>query len=177
MAEEQKRGPGRPRKEQPEQAGGNDFETRRQEAKQSSEFGGASYVGMDETLDILNQRDERLEDRRPGTLANRDTGEAFEDNRKFAGDVGKASNQMIGRVFITENASPHPGLDHPYPVAWPNVQDHTQLEEGEKVVLLRGIMASETTKHQPGTIVKLPRAQAKKYVNLGVAKFVEDDDE
>jgi hypothetical protein len=175
MAEEVKRGPGRPRKEdsKPEQ---NDFEARRQEAKQSDQFGGASYVGMDEQQSRLNDLDERLEDRRPGSLKDRESGEPFEDNRRFAGDVGKASNQMIGRAFITENASPHPHIDNPHPPVWPNVQDHTRLEEGEQVLLLRGIMASETTKHSPGTVLRLPRAEAKKYVNLGVAKFVEDDE-
>jgi hypothetical protein len=161
-----------------DEASVNQGDSEADKAKRGEAFGGMAYTDMDEAQARLNAIDERLEDRRPGTLKDRETGEPFEDNRQFAGDLGKAANQMIGRTFITENPSPHPHIDNPGPVNWPNVQEPAQAkEEGEEVLLLRGIPATELTKHQPGTVLRMPRALAKKYVNMGVAKFTEEDDD
>jgi hypothetical protein len=76
MAEEQKRGPGRPRKE------ASTPEDRKQEAKYGQEFGGTSYATLDEEFERRDALDERAEDRRPATIANRETGETYPDNRQ-----------------------------------------------------------------------------------------------
>jgi hypothetical protein len=177
MAEEVKRGPGRPRKEA--------VDGTQDEA--GMRFGGRSQEHLDENLQRVNEIDERLEDRRPGTLKDRNTGEAFEDNRKFAGDLGKAANQMIGRTFITENTSPHPGLDNPYTavggVAYPNPNDQAWVEgDGEEVVILRNYQPFPAKEGDPlpaklkaGTITRLPRAEAKKLIRQGAAQFTDED--
>jgi hypothetical protein len=178
MAEEQKRGPGRPRKDAASP------EERKQEAKYGDQFGGTSYAGLDEEFERRNAMDERLEDRRPGTQADRETGEAFEDNRKFAGDLGKAANQMVGRAFITENASPHPALDNPYAsvggVAYPNVNDQAYVEgEGDEVVIKRNYQPAGDplpARLTAGTITRLPHGEAKKLIKQGIAEFTDDDD-
>jgi hypothetical protein len=177
MAEEQKRGPGRPRKDAATP------EERKQEAKYGQEFGGTSYEGLDEEFERRNAMDERLPDRRPGTQADRETGEAFEDNRRFAGDLGKAANQMIGRTFITENASPHPALDNPYAsvggVAYPNPQDQRWAEgDGEEVVILRNYQPPGDplpAKLEAGTVTRLPMGDVKKLIKLGAAQFTDED--
>jgi hypothetical protein len=160
-------------------------EKARLEAKRGEQFGGTAYADLDATQERLNELDERLEDRRPGTTKDRDTGEAFEDNRQFAGDLGKAANQMIGRAFITENPSPHPYIDHPGPVAWPNPQDPKAVSgEGEEVLVLRGYQPPAARdgdplpeKIQPGTVTRLDRKAARKLVNIGAAKFTEEDED
>jgi hypothetical protein len=181
MAEEVKRGPGRPRKE------ASATEDAKQEAKYGQEFGGTSYAGLDEEFERRNAIDERLEDRRPGTMANRETGEAFEDNRKFAGDLGKAANQMVGRAFITENTSPHPALDNPYAtvggVAYPNQGDPKWVEgEGDEVVIKRNYQPFPAKAGDPlperlqaGTVTRLPHGEAKRLIKQGVAEFTDDD--
>jgi hypothetical protein len=185
MAEEQKRGPGRPRKEQGEPVQQSDFEARRQELKgQEGVAAGLAMgrLGLDEQHQREVDLDERLEDRRPGTLKDPETGEPFPDNRRYPGDIGKAANQMAGRAFITENASPHPYLDDPLrqvpggPIPRASTMElGGQEDDGEEIVLLKGIMATELTKHQPGTIIRRPRKEAKDLVNRGVAKFTEND--
>jgi hypothetical protein len=155
----------------------------RLEAKRGEQFGGTAYADLDDAQARLNEIDERLEDRRPGTLRDRDSGEAFEDNRQFAGDLGKAANQMIGRTFITENPSPHPYIDNPGPVAWPNPQDpKAASQEGEEVLVLRGYQPHPAKEGDPlpekiqaGTVTRLDRKEAKKLVNIGAAKFTEED--
>jgi hypothetical protein len=157
----------------------------RQKAKLGENFGGTAYADLDATQERLNELDERLEDRRPGTLKDRETGEAFEDNRQFAGDLGKAANQMIGRAFITENASPHPYIDNPGPVAWPNPQDPKAVQaEGEEVLVLRGYQPHPEKagdplpeKIQAGTVTRLSRKEARKLVNIGAAKFTEEEED
>jgi hypothetical protein len=157
----------------------------RQQAKLGEQFGGTAYADLDDAQARLNEIDERLEDRRPGTLKDRDSGEAFEDNRQFAGDLGKASNQMIGRTFITENPSPHPYIDNPGPVAWPNVQDPKMAnQEGEEVLVLRGYQPHPAKEGDPlpekiqaGTVTRLSRKEARKLVNIGAAKFTEEEED
>jgi hypothetical protein len=167
--------------------GGDDGAARaRQEAKLNQEFGGVAYVNIDEQHERLNEIDERLEDRRPGTLRDRETGEAFEDNRKFAGDLGKAANQMIGRTFITENADIHPHITNPYAnaggVAYPNPQDPNSQGDGEEVVILKGYQPYPEKeggplpeKLQAGMVTRLPMKEAKRLLNMGVAKFTEEN--
>jgi hypothetical protein len=169
-----------------DQGGTSDTDRKRQEGKLGTNFGGPAYANIQDELEQRNAIDERLEDRRPGTLKDNESGEAFEDNRRFAGDLGKAANQMIGRAFITENASPHPGLDNPYTdvggVAYPNLQDPRTYQDGDEVVLQRNYQPPPEKEGGPlperlmaGSITRLPRKEAKKLVNLGAAKFTEED--
>jgi hypothetical protein len=158
---------------------------RQEEAKRGSEFAGPSYEGVQETLDRINAFDERAPDRRPATVLSIDTDPVTvaEDNRQFAGDQGKALNQMVGRAAITENHDPMPSVtlaNNPPPVANPV---GAYAGEGDEVQLLRGYVPADAqvgadgqaTKRLKGEILRLPSKEAKKLVNIGAAKFTEAD--
>jgi hypothetical protein len=178
MAEEVKRGPGRPRKD------ASTVEERKHEAKLGQEFGGTSYSALDEEFERLQAVDERAEDRRPATIANRETGETYPDNRQQPQDLVQAVNVMTGRAAMHINDSPHPHLDRPFvgvlgreptpdPMADPS-------QEGEEVVILRNYQPHGDPlppRLTAGTVTKLPLSEAKKLIKRGVVQFVDEDRE
>jgi hypothetical protein len=171
MAEEQKRGPGRPRKE------ASTPEDRKQEAKYGQEFGGTSYATLDEEFERRDALDERAEDRRPATIANRETGETYPDNRQPPQDLTQAVNVMTGRAAWLVNDSPHPHLDNPYRDARPDpMADPSQ--GGEEVVILRNYQPHGDPlppRLNAGTITRLPLGEVKRLVKLGVVQFTDED--
>jgi len=153
----------------------------RQQAKEGSEFGGTTYAGLQEQVDQLNEIDERRPDWRPATIVSHETQEPAPDNRRFAGDEGKALNQMVGRVAITENTDPHPSITLANnPPVVPDLHNRPQ-GEGDEIQLLRGYQpddgqgASQGTKRVQGEVIRVQSREAKRLVNLGVAKFTEND--
>lgn len=148
------------------------------EAKRTDQFGGNAYGLLQQQVDRTNAIDERAPDRRPATIVNHDTQEPAPDNRQFAGDVGKSLNQMVGRVAITENDNPQPYLRPQSAV--PDVHGRSQ-GEGELVRLSRGYQPDEGQggnqgiKRVAGEELRLPMKEAKRLVNLGAAKFVDED--
>lgn len=145
----------------------------RQEAKQGQEFGGTAYADIQAQVDTLNEMDERAPDRRPATIVDQQTQEAAPDNREFAGDMGKALNQMVGRAAITENTDPHPHVtaaENPPPVA--SVHG-LAAGEGEEIHLLRGYQPEEGPKRQAGEVFRLPAREARRLANIGAAKFTD----
>jgi hypothetical protein len=156
-------------------------EDARQRAKEGSQFGGVAYVGLQEQVDGLNAIDERRPDWRPATIVDHETQEAAPDNRQFAGDEGKAINQMVGRAAITENTDPHPHITRANnPPVIPDIHNRPQ-GEGDEIQLLRGYQpdegqgAGQGMKRVPGEVIRVPSREAKRLVNLGAAKFVEAD--
>src|SRR5215213_183890 len=140
----------------------------RQQAKEGSEFGGTAYAGLQEQVDQLNEIDERRPDWRPATIVNHETQEPAPDNRQFAGDEGKALNQMVGRVAITENRDPQPAVTRANnPPVVPSLHN-LPAGEGEEVQLLRGYQpddgqgANQGIKRQRGEILRLPAKEARK---------------
>lgn len=151
------------------------------EAKQTTEFGGSAYLRQQHQLDDLNAIDERKPNWRPSSIVNIDTQEPAPDDRQFAGDEGKALNQMVGRVAITENTDPQPAVTRANnPVVVPSLHN-LPAGEGEEVQLLRGYQpdegqgATQGIKRQKGEVLRLPAKEARKLVNLGAAKFTETD--
>jgi hypothetical protein len=145
------------------------------EAMSRGDAFGMAAVTSQETVDLQNELDERLPDRRPATLVNVDTQEQAPDNRTFAGDAAKAVNQMAARAAITWNADPLPGPNQARPKSLPDMPG-----EGEEDVLLTkgyqpgdGKGAPAGDKMAPGHIVRVPRAEARRLINVGAAKFVE----
>lgn len=152
---------------------------RQAEAKQSEDFGGASYVGLQDQVDAVNEIDERAPDRRPATIVDLQTQETAPDNRQFAGDMGKALNQMAGRAAITENTDPHPGITAAEnPPTVPNLNG-LSAGEGEEIRLLRGYQpddgqgSGQGIKRQAGEVMRVPSKEAKRLVNMGAAKFTD----
>lgn len=157
-------------------------EAARQEAKQGNEFGGATYVGLQDQVDQLNAIDERRPEWRPSTIIDHNEQTPAPDDRQFAGDVGKSLNQMVGRTAITENTDPHPHItaaNNP-----PIVPDLHNLPtgQGDEIQLLRGyvpadaeMVAGQGIKRQAGEVLRLPAKEARKLVNMGAAKFMETD--
>jgi hypothetical protein len=141
----------------------------RQEAKQGQEFGGTAYADIQQQVDAQNEMDERAPDRRPATIVNHETQEAAPDNRQFAGDMGKALNQMAGRAAITENTDPHP---HITAAENPAGAGSTQ-GDGDEVVILRGYQPNEGDKIPAGTVTRLPSKEARRLSNIGAAKFTD----
>jgi hypothetical protein len=136
---------------------------------------GMAAVTSQETVDLQNELDERLPDRRPATLVNVDTQEQAPDNRAFAGDEARALNQMAGRAAQTWNADPLPGPAQARPDSLPDAPG-----EGEEDVLLTkgyqpgdGKGAPKGDKMAPGHIVRVARAEARRLINAGAAKFVD----
>lgn len=133
-----------------------------------------------EQLDQLNAVDERKPNWRPATLLNADTGEVAPDERRFAGDEGRALNQMAGRAAITENADPQPHITM-RENAPPTADLHNRPQgTGDELRLLRGYQEPAANegdplppKRQAGEIVRVPGSEAKRLVNLGIAKFTE----
>lgn len=121
-------------------------------------------------IDRRNEFDERAPDRRPATVVdvtNPDEVVLAEDNRQFAGDVGKALNQMVGRVAVTENTEP---TREPLPAGANPRAPAVPLggsDDGDEVVLLKGYQPNETApKLQAGRVVRLPAREARRLVSL-----------
>lgn len=174
MADEVKRGPGRPRKD----------EGASRAAEPEHIMRGFATLN-DQVKHVANEVDERLPDRRPGTTIDLDGPDghvAAEDNRAPAGDLGKAANQMAGRVFITENSDPLPArtVRETMPaVESPFGAFEGPKENGMEVQLIRGYQPGNDAgptgpKRQPGEILSLPQKEAKRLINLGAARFPED---
>jgi hypothetical protein len=118
------------------------------------------------------------------TIANRETGETYPDNRQQPQDLVQAVNVMTGRAAMHINDSPHPHLDRPFvgvlgreptpdPMADPS-------QEGEEVVILRNYQPHGDPlppRLTAGTVTKLPLSEAKKLIKRGVVQFVDEDRE
>ncbi len=176
MADEPRRGPGRPRKDEARPA-----------SDAQPEHIMRPFVALnDQVKHVANEVDERLPDRRPGTVVDLDGPEghvAADDVRAPAGDLGKAANQMDGRVFITENADPlpmrtaretMPAVASPY-----GAFQGAPASGGMEVQLLRGYQPGnddgpQGPKRVPGEVLSLPAKEAKRLINMGAARFPED---
>jgi type II secretory pathway pseudopilin PulG len=145
-------------------------------AKQSGDVFGTQAPLAQEQQDALNAIDERKPNWRPATVLNLDTGETAPDERRFAGDAGKALNQMVGRAAITENNDPQPYITAAQN-AVPTVDLHNRPEgQGTQIRLLKGYQEPGDPlppKRQPGEVVRVPDMEARRLVNLNVAKFTE----
>jgi hypothetical protein len=144
------------------------------DAKQSSDPFATVAPTVQEQVDQLNAIDERRPNWRPATVLNIDTGETAPDERRFAGDEGRALNQMVGRAAITENTDPQPHITRVLN-APPTVDPYNRPPgEGDEIKLLRGYQQTEgEPKRQAGEVIRVPGKEAKRLVNLGVAKFTE----
>lgn len=149
------------------------------EAKRSAEFGGGAYVRLEQQFEDEQALTEYKPDWRPGTVVDLNTQEPAPDNRQFAGDTGRALNQMVGRAAIVENHDPQPHItraNNPPPV--PNLHG-LPAGEGDEVQLLRGYQPDEGQgeaqgiKRAKGEVLRVPTREARRLVNLGVAKFTE----
>jgi hypothetical protein len=145
-------------------------------AKQSGEPFATVAPTVQEQIDQQNAIDERKPNWRPATLVNADTGETALDERRFAGDEGRALNQMVGRAAITENTDPQPHITRALN-APPTVDPFNRPPgEGDEIKLLRGYQQTEgEPKRQAGEVIRVPGKEAKRLVNLGVARFTGTD--
>jgi hypothetical protein len=174
MADEIKRGPGRPRKD----TGDAGLEPRGFEAIAQT---------TQDSIEALNAADERAPDRRPATPVNvmADPIEVAPDNRQQAGDMGRALNQMVGRAAITENHDPLAGLTAARTVpAIANPAGAFEAERGgTEVKLLRGYQPEDENsrlhgqgiKRMPGEILTLPDKEARRLIRLGAATYPDED--
>jgi hypothetical protein len=149
-------------------------------AKQSGDAFATQAPLAQQQLDQLNAIDERKPNWRPGSILSVETQEPAPDERKFAGDAGKALNQMVGRAAITENNDPQPYLTAAQNAA-PTVDLHGRPEgTGTQVRLLKGYQEPAAKdgdalppKRQSGEVIRVPDNEARRLVNLNIAKFTE----
>lgn len=160
----------------------NDERARRAaEAKQSGDFAGAAYAKLQDQLDDLNAMDERKPDWRPSTIVDINTQEPAPDNRQPPGDLGRAVNQMTGRAAVIENHDPLPHVTRANnPPVVPSLHN-LPAGEGDEIQLLRGYQPDEGqggaqgVKRVKGEVIRVQGREAKRLVNLGIAKFTEVD--
>lgn len=151
------------------------------EIKQGDPGSGGAFlqanVQAQHEIEDRNDRDERAPDRRPATVVdvrNPDEVVMAEDNRQTPGDLGKALNQMVGRVAIAERTKleiePLPAGANPRAPAVPAAQG-----EGDEVLLLKGYQPEEGEKLRAGTIARVPSREARRLTSLSppAARFTD----
>jgi hypothetical protein len=145
------------------------------EAKERGDSFALAPLKEQQNLDEVNAIDERMPNRRPSTIVNVDTQEPAPDERQFAGDEAKALNEMTGRAAQTWNMEPAPGPE----AVLPKSLEQPPSDSEEDVLLLRGYQPGGAgggpsgDKAKPGNIVRVSRAEARRLINSGAAKFAE----
>ena len=130
--------------------------------------------------DDINAVDERAPDRSPATPIDitTDPMTVAPDNRQPAQDAGRALNQMAGRAAITENHDPNPGAASAsaFSAVTNPAGEAAPADGGEEVQLLRGYQPDENgPKRLKGEVMTVSKKDAKRLVNMGVARFTETD--